>query len=86
MEILNRFACRVLAPLLLTAAGLLMIVVVPMNASQFLEEEQVEVQDSESEQVDEYNPGALIYMDITESSNQVHPNPAPGLIESPVSR
>jgi hypothetical protein len=71
MEILKHIACRVLAPLLLTAAGLLMIVVVPMNASQFLEEEDLKVQESESGRIGEYHTNGLIYMNITESSNQV---------------
>ncbi|MEX0662815.1 MAG: hypothetical protein WEA58_13725 [Balneolaceae bacterium] len=68
MEILKHIACRVLAPLLLTAAGLLMIVVVPMNASEYMQEEVgVENPGIHSESEIHQNKG-LIYMEISNES------------------
>lgn len=87
MEILKRFGCRVLAPLLLTAAGLLMIVVVPMNASQFLAENEAEVQDSKIELDSElYQPKGLIYLNVQKAADTEIVIPENGWNENSSSR
>lgn len=75
MEILKRIGCRVLMPLLLAAGGLFMIVVVPMNGSQFLAEEEAEVQGSEIELNTENNQQkGLIYLNVKQNIEQVSPD------------
>lgn len=69
MDILKRIGCRVLAPLLFTVAGLLMIVVVPMNASQFLLEEGAEEVRSESEVPELHQSDGLIYNKLTKDAD-----------------
>lgn len=65
MEILKRFGCRVLMPLLLAAGGLLMIVVVPMNSNQFLAEEETDVQSSDEKLESRiHQPNGLIYLHL----------------------
>ncbi len=74
MEILKRIGCRVIAPLLLSVTGLLMIVVVPMNATQFLAEEESELHDSGIEPDSVYHHlKGLIYLDINNDIGQVSP-------------
>lgn len=85
MEILKCIGCRVLAPLLLTGAGLLMIVAVPMNASQFLVEEEVEVHGSEIESNDKnHQSKGLIYLNVNQDVEQISPDT--GMSESLNSR
>lgn len=87
MEILKCIGCRVLAPLFLTGAGLLMIVAVPMNANQFLVEEINEVVDSEKElKLDLHQTQGLIYMDLTKDTDSGEPDDTYNLVETSLSR
>lgn len=49
MNIIKRFGTRVLLPLFLSFVVLIMMVAVPMNASQYIEEENTDVESTEKQ-------------------------------------
>lgn len=87
MENLKCIGCRVLAPLFLAGAGILMIVAVPMNANQFLIEVGNEEVDTEKElKIDLHQTHELIYMDLTKDTDSGEPDDTYNLVETSLSR
>lgn len=87
MENLKCIGCRVLAPLFLAGAGILMIVAVPMNANQFLIEVGNEVVGSDKKlKFDLHQTQGLIYMDLTKDADSGEPDDTYNLVETSLSR